>query len=516
MMQQDKSQLKIGIILNYINIGLGNLIPIFYTPIMLALLGQSEYGLYKLSSSVTSYLSLISLGIGSAVTRYLIKYRAEGDKDAEEKILGLFMIIFQIIAVATFVIGVILTFNLDIWYGNSLTDTQLTRMRILVFVMVCNMAISFSVSPYISVVNAHEKFIFLQCMNILSTCIAPLLNLVVLWLGYASIGMAVSSLAMNVVVRFCYLVYIRKTLKIRAQYKDMPTHLLREILTFSFWVFVGNIVGQLYNATDTVMIGALPALATTGVAVYNIGGTFNQVVFSMTTGISSLISPKANRLVFSGASNKELTDLAIQVGRIQCYIITLIVTGFIAFGRPFIQFYAGKGYEDSYWVAILMMIPNMIPLVQSVCLSIIVAQNRHRFRSLVYLGIAIVNVIGTWILMQYMGIIGAALMTGVALVIGQGFVMNWYYCKRTGLDIKRFWKSMGKIYILPVLLCIVTLCISQYIDFYNIGYMMIGIIVYTFVYAVLNFLFVMNDYEKCLVMAPIQKIRKRVGKNCGS
>ena len=143
-MQQDRSQLKIGIILNYINIGLGNLIPIFYTPIMLTLLGQSEYGLYKLSSSVTSYLSLISLGIGSAVTRYLIKYRAEGDKDGEEKILGLFMIIFQIIAVAAFVIGVILTLNLDIWYGNSLTNTQLARMQILVFLMVCNMAISFS------------------------------------------------------------------------------------------------------------------------------------------------------------------------------------------------------------------------------------------------------------------------------------------------------------------------------------------------------------------------------------
>ena len=43
-MQQDRSQLKIGIILNYINIGLGNLIPIFYTPIMLTLLGQSEHG----------------------------------------------------------------------------------------------------------------------------------------------------------------------------------------------------------------------------------------------------------------------------------------------------------------------------------------------------------------------------------------------------------------------------------------------------------------------------------------
>ena len=61
-MDKNKSQLKIGVILNYINLLLGNLIPVFYTPIMLQLLGQSEYGLYKLSSNITSYLSLISLG----------------------------------------------------------------------------------------------------------------------------------------------------------------------------------------------------------------------------------------------------------------------------------------------------------------------------------------------------------------------------------------------------------------------------------------------------------------------
>ena len=98
-MSEKRSQLKIGVILNYLNMGLGNLIPIFYTPIMLALLGQNEYGLYKLSSSLTSYLSLISLGIGSAVTRYLIKARTEQGKEEEERILGLFMAIFQVIAI---------------------------------------------------------------------------------------------------------------------------------------------------------------------------------------------------------------------------------------------------------------------------------------------------------------------------------------------------------------------------------------------------------------------------------
>lgn len=62
-MDKNKSQLKIGVILSYINLLLGNLIPVFYTPVMLQLLGQSEYGLYKLSSNITSYLSLISLGL---------------------------------------------------------------------------------------------------------------------------------------------------------------------------------------------------------------------------------------------------------------------------------------------------------------------------------------------------------------------------------------------------------------------------------------------------------------------
>lgn len=510
-MKKQTSQLKLGIILNYVNMGVGNLIPIFYTPIMLSLLGQKEYGLYKLSSSVTSYLSLVSLGIGAAVTRYLIKARSEEGQDAEERVLGLFMIIFQMIAVMAFAIGLLLVFNLHLWYGQSLNDSELSRMKILVFIMVCNTALSFSMSPYVSVVNAHEKFVFLQCMNIMATCIGPVLNLIVLFMGYASIGMAMSTLFIGLLSRVLYYWYLRR-MSIKPRYRNMPTELLKEIFVFSFWIFVANIVSQLYNATDTVMIGAIPALATTGVAVYNVGGVFNNIVFSLTTGISNLLAPKTNKMVFANASNKELTDLAIKVGRLQCYIITLIVTGFIAFGRPFIAFYAGEGYEEAYWIAILMMIPNMIPLVQSVCLSIIIAQNKHRFRSIVYLGIAILNVAGTWILMHIMGIVGAALMTGIALIIGQGFVMNWYYWKKTGLEILRFWKEVGAIYIIPIVMCAATILLSNVIDFYNLFYMLFGIIVYTIVYCALNYMFVMNDYEKEIITGPLSKVFHRIAK----
>ncbi len=511
-MNDSSKQLKIGIILNYINLLAGNLVPVFYTPVMLRLLGQSEYGLYRLSSSVTSYLGLISMGIGSAVNRYLIKAREEEGKQAEEEMLGLFMIIFQIIGIIALAAGFILSKNLDLWYGDSLSPDELFRMRVIVLLMTVNTAIGFQLSPYLSIITAHEKFIFLQATNIVYTCGLPVLNLIVLYLGYASVGMAVTSLGFCIVTRIISLVYVIRYIRVRARYNgNYSKDLISEILQFSFWVFVANIVGQLYNSTDTVMIGTIPSLGTKAVAVYNVGAVFNHIVFNLSVGLSTMLTPKTNKMVFAGATNDELTNLAIKVGRIQCYIVTLIVTGFIAFGRPFISIYAGNGYEAAYWVAVLMMIPSAIPLVQSVCLSVIVAQNKHRFRSIVYLGIAILNVIGTWYLMRTrLGIVGAALMTGAATVLGQGFVMNWYYWKRTGLEIIRFWKNLSRLYFIPVIMCIITLLAGRFVDFYKFSNMVSGIAIYTVVFMILNWKYMMNGFEKDLFIAPVNGIKAKL------
>ena len=48
------NQLKAGVTLSYVSMGLGHVILIAYTPFMLRLLSQSEYGLYNLAASVVS------------------------------------------------------------------------------------------------------------------------------------------------------------------------------------------------------------------------------------------------------------------------------------------------------------------------------------------------------------------------------------------------------------------------------------------------------------------------------
>ena len=136
----------IGIILSYFLIVVDIVVGIVFVPFLLKNLGGNEYGLYKLSSNVTSYLSLISLGIGSAVTRYLIKAKTENGKTEEQRVLGLFTVIFSIIGVICLVVGGVLTTNLGVWYSDSLTSAELARMKLLVLLMVINMAIGFASS----------------------------------------------------------------------------------------------------------------------------------------------------------------------------------------------------------------------------------------------------------------------------------------------------------------------------------------------------------------------------------
>lgn len=499
------SQLRIGVVLNYVNLVLSGFIPILYTPVMLRILGQQEYGLYKLSGSITSYLGLISFGLGASITRYLIKARTEQGLDEERKVFGLFIRIFRWVAVLTFILGVVLSFSIDVWYSDSLSSDELFRMRILVLLLAVNTAINFYASPYISVVNAHEQFFFLQVMAILGTCLGPIFNLIALFLGFASIGLAVSSLFATIVFRISYYVYVENIMAIRPVFTKMSKSYIKDLLSFSFWIFVSNVVGQLYDATDMVLIGTIPTLGTAAVTVYNIGITFNVMIGSINAGISSLLVPKANKMVFSGASPSDLTETAIRMGRIQAIIVSLFVFGFLTFGREFIYFYVGDGYVVSYWIALVCMIPNSIPLVQSFFLNILIAKNKNKFRAITYLLAAVINVIVTWYALKVIGVLGAAFATSLASFFSSGVMMNWFYLKRLNLQVFRFWRSIYPIYIPTILLSVVFIFLGRVVNFYSLPVLVSFILLFVFCFITVQWKLVMNEYEKNIILNILHK-----------
>ena len=503
-----KNQLRAGVYLSYINLAISCIIPLLYTPVMLAMLGQEEYGLYSLSHSVVGYLSLLSFGFGSTIVRYLSKYRAENDQVALEKTCGFFLLLYSGVALLVLVGGMLISWNVNAIFNQGLLPKEQEKMRVLVIVMALNMAMSFPLSVFSSITIAHERYVFRKILDVLATIAAPIANLIALYMGYAAVGMALATTIVQCLVAPVNVVYCFKVIGVKPRFGKIPVNLIREMIGFSTFVFVGSIVDMLFWATDKVLLGMMAG--SVAVAVYNVGGTFNNMVMSLATSISGVLVPKITGMVVNDADKSEWTSLFIKVGRIQFLIIGLIVSGFSVFGQVFIDLWAGAAYADAFWVAVLTMFPLCIPLMQNTGLCFVTAQNKHKFRSIVYLIIAIANVISTYLVVPSMGIIGAALCSCVSYLLGQGLIMNIYYYKVTGLDIPRFWKSILKMAVIPALMMIAGLMLNRVVVMDNWLTFFAGVVLYTAVYAVLMYCFAMNDYERDIIRKPIQRILRIV------
>ena len=503
------NQLRAGVVMTYLNIGLGSVIPFIYTPIMLRLLGQSEYGLYSLANSVVGYLSLLSFGLGSTIVRYVAKYRAEGNKEQEEKVVGLFIVMYTLLAILVLAGGWIISCNVEPIFHRGLTDAEISKIAVLVRIMAFNTAISFPISVFGSIIMAHEKYIYRQAVNILSTIAAPCCNLIALYMGFGSIGLSLVTTVLQFAMLPLNAVYCFKVLRIRPRFRGLPIQLIKELLQFSAFIFLGSVVDMLFWATDKVILGMLASTAV--VAVYNIGTSFNTMMTNISTAFSGVLTPKVTVMVTKDATPGQLTELFIRVGRLQYLIIALALSGFIVFGKQFIILWAGSDYENAYYMALVTLIPLAVPLIQNTGLSIVIAQNKHKFRSIVYLVIAVLNVISTYLVVPYWGGLGAAVCSGISYTIGQIIIMNIYYYKVTKLDILAFWANIGKMSLIPAGMTIVGMRGTSKNDLSSWGMLLAMILLYTAIYSAGMYFFVMNDYEKDVVRKPVFKVLGKMG-----
>ncbi len=504
------NQLKAGVILSYMTQAVHILSGIVYTPIMLRLLGQSEYGLYQLVSSVVSYLSLFSLGFGSGYIRFYSKYKSQKDWDSIAKLNGMFFIIFAILATASIVCGGIMVSCANYVFGNGLTPEELSKARILMSLLIVSMALSLLGTIFSNVITANEEFFFQRMINFLKNLLSPFITLPLLLMGFGSVGMVCVSVGLTVIAFCINILFCIKKLKIQFSFKNLNFLLLKEIWIFTFFIFINTIVDQINWNVDKFLLGRM--IGTTAVATYGVAASLNSMYISFATAISSVFVPRVNRIIAENKNNSILTELFIKVGRIQFVLVGLIISGYVLFGKEFIKIWAGKGYEQSYYIGIFLLIPVTIPLIQNLGIEIQRAKNMHKVRSVVYLIMAIANIFISYLLIKQWGVIGAAIGTAISMIACNGIFMNIYYHKKIGLDIKAFWKEIFKFTPIIFFSVIMGVALKFLLPQNNFLWLFFTIIIYTALYGALMLLWGMNDSEKMLIINPMKKVVKKLWK----
>lgn len=501
------NQLKAGVVLNYIVIILNTVVGLLYTPYMLRMMGQSEYGLYSLVASVIAYLTVLDLGFGNAIVRYTAKFRAEKKTEEQYEMFGMFFLLYLVIGIIAFGIGLGLYFNVDTLFGNTMTAVELDRARIMMLLLVANLAFTFPMSIWSSIIQAYEDFVFQKSLNIFRIILNTAVMICLLRFGYKAVAMVVVQTIFNVLTLLVNFIYCRRKLNIHIYFRFKHFHwgFLKEVAIYSFWIFLNAIMDRVYWSTGQFVLGAM--VGTVAVAVFAIAIQLEGMYMQFSTAISSVFLPKVTAMVATNRSRKEISDLFIRTGRMQYIVLAYILSGFIIFGQQFLELWAGAGYSDAYIISLLFFIPLTVPLIQNLGITILQARNEMKFRSVLYIIIALVSLAMQIVLTRYFGGIGCAMGVSGALVVGQILIMNVYYRRKQDLDIMTFWKEISKMSIIPIVLIFGSmLIIRHFFALDSWGKLILGIVAFSMVYIPLFFRFSMTDDERNLFISMFHKI----------
>lgn len=497
-----------GIVLSYVYTLAQVIVNLLYVPILLRGIGASEYGLYQIIGSVMAYILLMNSTFSGGVTRFYCKYYSEGNVRMMETTLAISRRIYNYAALASAGVGTVAIVVVRFAYAGVLTEFQVLESSVILAVLIANLIVTMHNTIDVAVINANERFSFLKTTQIATVVVQPIfIVLLIQWQPYALTIVCVQ-FATNIVCFVVQRLYRSKILKahIKMHYRDKE--LMKAILLFSSGILLVLVADQVFWKTNQLIIGYF--YGTSVVAVYGVAAQIYAAYGPMGTAVSSVFMPHISRLYYSDRTGKMISDLFKRVGRIATYPLLLVLLGFLVFGREFIAMWAGDEYQDAYLIALLVMVPYTVDLMQNLGLTIMQVENKYAFRGVVYLILAVVNIVAVFIITPVYGPIGAAACTGLLMFVGNGIVMNVFYARVIKLDISGYWKEIAHVAIPLCLFGCAFLAAKGAFGISVSGWLDFGlwIIAFGVLYAFVAYLFSMNQYEKGIVQSLFKRLKR--------
>ncbi len=502
--QKSSRQIKIGVLMSYVAIGFNILAGLFYTPWMIAEIGKANYGLYMLSLSLVSIFAM-DFGLEAAVSRFLSKYHALGDTEGASRFLGVAFKLFIGIALLIGIVLIGVYMMIDTIYA-SLSPGEIETLQVLYIMVGFYIVVLFPTKPFNGIFIANERFVVLNWFNLIEKVSTVVLMVGALLFGFGLYALVFVNALVGLSIIIGKGIYLMRKTETAIDFLHNSRSMYRDIFTFSSWTTVIAIAQRfILNITPTIL-GALASSAS--IALVSIGMVIEGYVWTISSAIGSLFLPKVTRMTTFNRQ-AELDNLLIRVGRIQLYIVGLIIISFATMGREFIGLWVGPDFFPSYVVALLLILPGIITLTQEIAYTTLIALNQIKYRAFASFIVATVSVILSLILSPQYGAIGAASAILVGNLVGTVIFMNMVYIRILKLSMWRFfYECHVKLAPALIFLGISGFLLQRYLPVDSLMYFLFKAVVLGLVYFIFLWVFTFRDDEKELLRGFVRHATK--------
>lgn len=493
--RKKQSQVRTSALISYSTVVFNAIAGLVYTPWMVASIGKADYGLYTLAISLIS-LFLLDFGVGAAVSKFLSEYYAKNEPDRANNFLGVVYKLYLAIAAVIAVALIVVYFFLGSIYA-QLGPAQLSTFRVLYVVAATYSVLAFPFLPLDGILLSNERLVALRLCALLQKVVTVVLIVCALLLGQGVFGLVTVNAVASLLFVLIRLVIVRRSTSARVNFAHKDRELTKRIVGLSGWITVTQIAQRFsFNIAPSIL--AIVAGAP-DIAVFGLANALESYVYSVSEALNGLFLPRVSRIVAAEDSADGILDLMVTVGRIQTYIVGLIVIGFACVGRDFVIAWMGDSFMPVYLGTLVLILPSLIELPQQIAATTVLATDNVKSQAGVHVVSAVFNVLLAFMLGARFGAVGVCVAIALAYFV-RTLGMNVVYHKKLGIDVFAFFRRTFGSWLAPAAISLAAgLVIDRFIPIG--GWLGVGIdsLLVLVVYSVSMFVLGFNEYEKNLV-----------------
>jgi O-antigen/teichoic acid export membrane protein len=417
----------------YLAIAVEGVLGLVVLPFNVAHLGTSAYGLWILTGSVTAYFSVLDLGYGGALVKFVAQYRARRDYRGLNEILSTIFVVFAAFGVFTYLVAIVVAVFLGRFF--LLSPEQVHIGRIVLLITSLNVAAGTAFSVFGGVINGFQRFDLNNIVGTVSSIVTAAVNVAVLAAGFGLIELVAATTTVRLLTYFvyranAYRVFPRLHIRLGAFRRAR----LREVTMFSVYMLLIDWANKLNYSVDAIVIGAF--LSTSAVAIWTVGQRLAEVTQRLTNQLNDVLFPTVVDND-SAARLDRLQAIFIQGTRLSLATVIPMGGAMMLMAGPLVRAWVGPEFSASVLVLQLLSLTVIVRVGNATASTLLKGAGKHRLVAFTNVAAAFANLALSIAIVKPLGLPGVAIGTLVPVCLASTLVLFPAGCRRVELPIER-------------------------------------------------------------------------------
>lgn len=441
----------------YLAIAVEAVLGVLILPFNVSHLGQSAYGLWMLTASITAYFSVLDLGYGGALVKYVAHYRARKDAQALNEILSTAFWVFATFGLITYFLAIGLAASLGSLF--RITPDQVEVGRKVLLITSLNVAAGTAFGVYGSVINGFQRYDLNNIVGTISSAATAAVNVLVLSLGYDLVALVTATTLVRLLT---YLVYRANAYRVFPALSIRPSLFrlarLRELTMFSVYMLIIDWANKVNYSVDALVVGMF--LGTTAVAIWAVGQRVAELTQRLSNQLNEVLFPT---IVDCDSAERvaHLQAIFVQGTRLSLATVVPLAGTLAMVAQPLVHAWVGPTFAGSAIVLQLLSIAVIVRVAGGTATTLLKAAGRHKLVAAASAVSAVCNPILSVAMVSRFGLPGVAVAAFVPLVIVSAFVVFPAACHRVGLSVVDGWTKAVWPALWPALIMVLFVTVTR-------------------------------------------------------